>query len=91
MAVSAANNRSVARRVTLLAIALVALVLVLVGLAISVLTERSTRAQVVRSVGDTAQSVAQSLDAADATNRAADHQGLPAQLRSHHAARRRHG
>ena len=69
MAVSAANNRSVARRVTLLAIALVALVLVLVGLAISVLTERSTRAQVVRSVGDTAQSVAQSLDAADATNR----------------------
>ena len=69
MAVSAANNRSVARRVTLLAIALVALVLVLVGLAISVLTERSTRAQVARSVGDTAQSVAQSLDAADATNR----------------------
>ena len=46
-----------------------ALVLVLVGLAISVLTERSTRAQVVRSVGDTARSVAQSLDAADATNR----------------------
>jgi len=69
MAESAANNRSVARRVTLLAIALVALVLVFVGLAISVLTERSTRAQVVRSVGDTAQSVAQSLDAADATNR----------------------
>ena len=64
-----ANNRSVARRVTTLAIALVALVLVLVGLAISVLTERSTRAQVVRSVGDTARSVAQSLDAADATNR----------------------
>ena len=64
-----ANNRSVARRVTTLAIALVALVLVLVGLAISALTERSTRAQVVRSVGDTARSVAQSLDAADATNR----------------------
>jgi methyl-accepting chemotaxis protein len=64
-----ANNRSVARRVTTLAIALVALVLVLVGLAISVLTERSTRAQVVGSVGDTARSVAQSLDAADATNR----------------------
>ena len=69
MALSAANNRSVARRVTLLAIALVAVVLVLVGLAITVLTERSTRAQVVLSVGDTAQSVAQSLDAADATNR----------------------
>ena len=43
--------------------------LVLVGLAISVLTERSTRAQVVGSVGDTVRSVAQSLDAADATNR----------------------
>ena len=51
-----------------MALALV-LVLVLVGLAIAVLTERSTRAQVVASVGDTAQSVAQSLDAADNTNR----------------------
>jgi len=69
MTASAANNRSVARRVTLLAIALVALVLVLVGLAISALTASSTRSQVARSVGDTAQSVAQSLDAADATNR----------------------
>ena len=69
MAKSIALNRSVARRVTLMAIGLVALVLVLVGLAMAVLTERSTRAQVVRSVGDTAQSVAQSLDAADATNR----------------------
>ena len=64
-----ADNRSVARRITLLAIALVALVLLLVGLAISTLTSRSTREQVVRSVGDTVQSVAQSLDAADATNR----------------------
>ena len=69
MPASLANNRSVARQVTLTAIALVALVLVLVGLAIAVLTERSTRAQVVASVGDTAQSVAQSLDAADNTNR----------------------
>ncbi len=69
MPTSLANNRSVARQVTLTAIALVALVLVLVGLAIAVLTERSTRAQVVASVGDTAQSVAQSLDAADNTNR----------------------
>ena len=48
---------------------LVALVLLLVGLAISTLTSRSTREQVVRSVGDTVQSVAQSLDAADNTNR----------------------
>ena len=69
MATSAALNRSVARRVTLLAIALVALVLVLVGTAMWWLTDRNTRAQVVRSVGDTAQSVAQSLDAADNTNR----------------------
>ena len=69
MAASLASNRSVARQVTLTAIALVALVLVLVGLAIALLTERSTRAQVVASVGDTAQSVAQSLDAADNTNR----------------------
>ena len=64
-----ADNRSVARRITLAAIVLVALVLLLVGLAISTLTSRSTREQVVRSVGDTVQSVAQSLDAADATNR----------------------
>ncbi|EHL23060.1 methyl-accepting chemotaxis sensory transducer [Acidovorax sp. NO-1] len=69
MAESLANNRSVARQVTLTAITLVAVVLVLVGLAIAVLTERSTRAQVVSSVGNTAQSVAQSLDAADNTNR----------------------
>ena len=63
------HTQSVARRVTLLAIALVAVVLVLVGWAIAALTSSSTRAQVVRSVGDTTQSVAQSLDAADATNR----------------------
>ncbi|MBY0411725.1 MAG: Cache 3/Cache 2 fusion domain-containing protein [Burkholderiaceae bacterium] len=69
MSVSLANNRSVARQVTLTAIALVAVVLVLVGLAISVLTERNTRALVAASVGNTAQSVAQSLDAADNTNR----------------------
>ena len=68
MPASLVNNRSVARQVTLTAIALVALVLVLVGLAIAVLTERSTRAQVVRSVGYTAQSVAQSLDAAAGAN-----------------------
>ena len=66
---STALNRSVARRVTMLAVGLVALVLVLVGAAMALLTERNTRDQVVRSVGDTAQSVAQSLDAADATNR----------------------
>ncbi len=69
MASVSSNNRSVARRLTALAIALVAVVLVLVGLAISLLTERSTRAQVVQSVGDTTQSVANALNAADATNR----------------------
>ncbi len=68
MTASIANNHSVARRVTLMGIALVALVLVLVGVAMSVLTERSTRAQVVASVGDTARSVVQSLDGADAAN-----------------------
>ncbi|AVO40927.1 methyl-accepting chemotaxis protein [Simplicispira suum] len=69
MNASPSNNRSVARRITGLSIALVALVLVLVGIAISLLTERSTRAQVVQSVGDTTQSVANALAAADATNR----------------------
>ena len=69
MAASPANNRSVARQVTLMAMGLVALVMLVVGLSIAVLTARSTRAQVVRSVGDTAQSVAQSVDAADSTNR----------------------
>jgi methyl-accepting chemotaxis protein-2 (aspartate sensor receptor) len=68
-AVSLATHRSMARQVTLAALGLVALVLVLVGLALSALTERSTRAQLVRSVGDTAQALAHSLDAADNTNR----------------------
>ena len=68
-AISPSRNRSVARRVTLLAVALVAAVLVLVGIALAVLTERSTRAQLVQSIGTTAQAVAQSLDAADNTNR----------------------
>ncbi|AVP56333.1 methyl-accepting chemotaxis protein [Pulveribacter suum] len=69
----AARNRSVARRVTLLALALVAGVLVLLGVALAVLTERSTREQLVLSVGTTAQAVAQSLDAADNTNREMAH------------------
>ena len=68
-AVSLATHRSMARQVTLAAVGLVVLVLVLVGRALSALTERSTRAQLVRSVGDTAQALAHSLDAADNTNR----------------------
>jgi len=58
----------VARRVTLLALALVAAVLVLVGTALAILTERSARTQVVGSVGNTADAVAQSLDAAHHTS-----------------------
>ena len=57
-----------ARRVTLAALGLVALVLLLVGAALAVLTERNARAQLVRSVGTTAQAVAQSLDAAHNTS-----------------------
>ena len=76
MTAPATHNRSVARRVTAMAIALVALVLLLVGLAISVLTERTTRAQVVQSVGDTTQSVASALGAADATNREMAKRGM---------------
>ncbi|GAB1385414.1 methyl-accepting chemotaxis protein [Melaminivora sp.] len=64
-----ARNQSVARRVTLLALVLVAAVLVLMGVALTLLTERSAREQWVQSVGTTAQAVAQSLDAADNTNR----------------------
>ncbi len=63
------RSRSVARRVTLLALALLAAVLVLVGVALAVLTERSTRSQLIGSVATTAEAVAQSLDAADNTNR----------------------
>ncbi|WP_313077303.1 methyl-accepting chemotaxis protein [Melaminivora sp.] len=63
------RNRSVARRVTLMALALVAGVLVLVGIALAVLTERSARTQLVHSVGTTAEAVAQSLDAADNASR----------------------
>ena len=69
MAAVSLAHHSVARRVTLTALGLVALVLVGVGLALAVLTERSTRAQLVQSIGDTTQAVAHSLDAADNTNR----------------------
>ena len=64
-----AANRSVAQRVTLLSLALVAIVLVFVGITLAVLTERNTRAQLVESVGDTVAAVAQSLDAADSITR----------------------
>ena len=69
MAAVSLAHHSVARRVTLTALGLVALVLVGVGLALAVLTERSTRAQLVQSIGGTTQAVAHSLDAADNTNR----------------------
>ncbi|MGD9773377.1 methyl-accepting chemotaxis protein [Diaphorobacter sp.] len=67
--ISIANAHGVARKVTLAALGLVALVLVGVGLALAVVTERSTRAQLVHSIGNTTLAVAQSLDAADNTNR----------------------
>ncbi|WP_304413779.1 Cache 3/Cache 2 fusion domain-containing protein, partial [Diaphorobacter sp. J5-51] len=69
MAAVSLAHHSVARRVTLTALGLVALVLVGVGLALAVLTESSTRAQLVQSIGGTTQAVAHSLDAADNTNR----------------------
>ncbi|RYH69169.1 MAG: HAMP domain-containing protein [Alcaligenaceae bacterium] len=69
MNTSIAHNHSAARRITLTALALVSSVLLLVGLVISTMTERSSQAQIVSSVGDTVKSVAQSLDAADNTNR----------------------
>ena len=69
MSIHRASTRSVAQRVTFSAMALVAVVMVLVALAITLLTQRSTRAQVEHSVGETTQAVAQSLDTNDATNR----------------------
>ena len=66
---SSLRSPSVARRVTLAALALVAAVLVLLGIALTLLTERSTRQQLVQSVGTTAVAVAQSLDAADNASR----------------------
>ncbi|GKT22895.1 methyl-accepting chemotaxis protein [Acidovorax sp. SUPP3334] len=61
--------RSVARRVTLLAIGLVALALVAVSLAISVVTNRAARSQIAEGVRDAVDAVTQSLDAVDEANR----------------------
>ena len=65
----AAPNRSVARRVTLLALSLVAVVLLLVSLAIASITQRATRSQVMSGVGSAAEGVARSLDTVDEANR----------------------
>ena len=65
----AAPNRSVARRVTLLALSLVAVVLLLVSLAIASITNRATRTQVMSGVGNAAEGVARSLDSVDEANR----------------------
>ena len=62
-------NRSVVRRITLLSLGLVAIVLVLVGITLAVVTERNTRTQLVESVGDTVAAVVQSLNAADSITR----------------------
>ncbi|RYF59813.1 MAG: methyl-accepting chemotaxis protein, partial [Comamonadaceae bacterium] len=64
-----AATGSVARRITLLALGLVALVLLLLSLAIATITTRSTRAQVMEGVGNAADGVAGSLDSVDEANR----------------------
>ncbi|RYF00761.1 MAG: methyl-accepting chemotaxis protein, partial [Comamonadaceae bacterium] len=69
MQAPAAPNRSVARRITLLALSLVAVVLLLVSLAIASITNRATRTQVMSGVGNAAEGVARSLDTVDEANR----------------------
>ncbi|RYF06399.1 MAG: methyl-accepting chemotaxis protein, partial [Comamonadaceae bacterium] len=69
MQASAVPKRSVARRITLLALSLVAVVLLLVSLAIASITNRATRTQVMSGVGNAAEGVARSLDTVDEANR----------------------
>ncbi|HSV50644.1 MAG TPA: Cache 3/Cache 2 fusion domain-containing protein, partial [Burkholderiaceae bacterium] len=66
---SSASNRSVARRVTLLSLAMIAGVLIAASVAIGVITQRNARDQVVNMVGDKAQSLVNAADTTDATNR----------------------
>jgi methyl-accepting chemotaxis protein len=63
------SEQSLARKVTLLAIGMTGLVLVLVALAISILTERETRQQVTRTVQDRVDNLVQALDAVEETSR----------------------
>ncbi|GKS94924.1 methyl-accepting chemotaxis protein [Acidovorax sp. SUPP2825] len=63
------RTRSVARRVTLLALALVALALIAVSIAISVITTKAARTQITEGVRDAVDAVGQSLNAVDEANR----------------------
>jgi methyl-accepting chemotaxis protein len=63
------NNRSLARRVALLAVAMLSGVLVTISIAMSLVAEDRSRERIVQWVGDKTQSVADSVDAFDATAR----------------------
>ncbi|GKS76378.1 methyl-accepting chemotaxis protein [Acidovorax sp. SUPP950] len=63
------RTRSVARRVTLLALSLVALALIAVGIAISLITTKAARTQITEGVRDAVDAVGQSLNAVDEANR----------------------
>ena len=63
------TEQSLARKVTLLAIGMTGLVLVLVALAISILTERETRQQVTHTVQDRVDNLVQALDGVEETSR----------------------
>ena len=63
------NNRSLARRVALLAVAMLSGVLVTISVVMSLVAEERSRERIVQWVGDKTQSVADSVDAFDATAR----------------------
>ena len=63
------NNRSLARRVALLAVAMLSGVLVTISVVMSLVAEDRSRERIVQWVGDKTQSVADSVDAFDATAR----------------------
>ena len=62
--------RSVAQRLVLASVGMLAAVLLLISIAMSVIAERQSRERIVASVAEKAQSVANSVDAFDATARA---------------------
>jgi len=64
------NYRSVAQRLVLASIGMLALVLLAISIAMSAIAERQSRERIVASVAEKAQSVANSVDAFDATARA---------------------
>ena len=61
--------QSVARKLTLLAMGIIATILVLLALAISLVSGRAARQQVQESVADKIESIAQTMDATDDTQR----------------------